>query len=190
MPTVLGTDSGDRLFLARLYRAVDGGGRAALGMRHDVIWRPRAVEVVGTPHFCRRTGTKCDAPRGPHSMHIFAKGQLENVAMFRLVTALLCVSSIHALHVVVFGTHRPVGRSLAAYAIQNGCTVTRVVPGVELRPVLNGSLDLIAVDGTCVTPAGVELLKRHHGARVCVVHTREEARRAIRYACADEHDEY
>jgi transcription elongation GreA/GreB family factor len=50
---------------------------------------------------------------------------------------------------------------------------------MDLRSVLEGPIDLLAVDGTCVTPVGVDLLHRRHGERVCVAHSREEARFAI-----------
>ena len=99
---------------------------------------------------------------------------------------LLLLSPGHALNVVVFGTHRPVGRTFAACATQRGWNVTRVVPGVDLRSVLEGPIDLLAVDGTCVTPVGVELLRRRHGERVCVAHSREEARLAMHNMCDDD----
>ena len=86
----------------------------------------------------------------------------------------------YSFHVVVFGTHRPVGRTCAACAIQNGWNVSRVVPGSNLRAVLDADMDMIAVDGTCVTPRGVAMLRKEHGERVHVVHTREEARYLMR----------
>lgn len=105
---------------------------------------------------------------------------LEKMSTWYSLVLSLIISSVHALHVVVFGTHRPVGRTFAACATQRGWNVTRVVPGVDIRSVLEGPIDLLAVDGTCVTPVGVDLLRRRHGERVCVAHSRDDARFAIR----------
>ena len=57
--------------------------------------------------------------------------------------------------------------------------MSRVVPGTDFNPILDTDMDMIAVDGTCVSAIGVDLLKTRHGDRVHVIYSREEARRLV-----------